>query len=286
MTLKYFFAAVFILCLACAGFSHAQESYKDLFKSCDENQKKNIGLMEKKEEELSRLKADHAAKIKALSAEINELRSKLATFKAMIEEYSSPTRKEKQIERLNAELSGKNSEMENLKNKISNAEAGAIRLAKELKSKDGQINSLQNALAQKDSKLRQLKIHMDSAGRALAECLEKSASKQETAPQVGQTDKDSEIKKLRKELEDKIAENKILTILVAEKGAPSEKSGDKEGEISELKKELEEAEKEIEKIEEANAKYSAEIERLNVILKIQQEEIEKLKQKQGGKRRK
>ena len=247
----------FSLCFFYGRPVHAQvDSYKELFQSCDANQKKFITEMEKRDNEIALLKAETSEVIRRQLAEIDRLKTTVAGLYEMLDAYSnSPLQKEKYMGRLQAELRNKNSEIEPLKTRLASAESTIASYAKKLEDKDRQISSLSSMPGEGDK---------EGLKKELTDLKEASSKK------------DNELNKLRMEFQEKLVEIKILANLVDEKNAVSADCEKNDQEIKQLHEELEAKETELAKLESENLICTAEIEKLTTTTKQQQTEISRL----------
>jgi len=247
----------FSLCFFYGAPVYAQvDSYKELFQSCDANQKKFIAEMEKRDNEIALLKAETSEVIRRQLAEIDRLKATVAGLYEMLDAYSnSPLQKEKYMGRLQAELRNKNAEIEPLKTRLASVESTIASYAKKLEDKDRQISS-QSSIPGEGGK--------EGLKKELADLKETSSKK------------DLELNKLRMEFQEKLVEIKMLTSLVDEKKAASDECDKNELELKQLNEELEAKETELAKLESENLTFTAEIEKLTTTTKQQQTEIAKL----------
>ena len=254
MCTTIFFSSI---CFLYAKPVHAQvDSYKELFQSCDANQKKFISEIEKRDNDIILLKAETSEVIRRQLAEIDRLKATVASLYEMLDAYSnSPIEKEKYMGRLQAELRTRTSEIESLKTKLTSAEGIIVSYAKKLEDTDRQINTLSSKPAEGDK---------DGLKKELNDLREASSKK------------DIELNKLRMDFQEKLVEIKLLTNLVDEKSAASADCEKNEQEMKQLQEELDAKEAELAKLESDNLNYSAELEKLTATTKEQQMEIARL----------
>lgn len=240
------------LCSLYTGPADAQtDQYKQLYQTCETNQKKFIAEIEKKDIEFALLKAETSEVIKKQLAEIERLKTAVTGLYEMLDAYSgSPLQKDQYMGRLQAELRKNSTELEALRTKLATAEDTLTAQAKRLDDKNRGCVPIEG---DKDVLRKELNDLREASSR-----------------------KDNELGKLRMEYQEKLVEIKVLSDLVNENKTASVEADKVEQELRQSNEELEAKETEIARLEADNEKLNSEVEKLTQITNQQQADIAKL----------
>lgn len=199
----FIYALALIICFVYVNPASAEsEKYRELFRACDEGQQKFISAIDRKERELTLLRAELQEQLRMKIEEIDRLKTRLSAVQGIVDAYSSsPVEKEKRIERLDLELRSGRAEIESLKNRLESAEktiAGYKRDGKrpDLPERDGEAGRLRMELQEKNVELKILADLVDEM--------------QETSDKLWSSEE--EIKRLNEELEDRTSEIEDLEL--------------------------------------------------------------------------